>query len=241
MNVSFEDYLAQVESHLRPLDQSRRAELLLELRHHLDDSATAYRFSKEKDEDSRIQSAINPMGPPDEIGRALVEADRPRSRRNALLAILPYALLTLAGFVDFITAHNHSFITVVILLCLGISYYFWSVSGRSNWPVWSASWAGFASMLPMAITESAQTMGGASLFALSFLALLVALNFFRKQGLRHVLLAVSGIVWVGIFVVMRVSYLRAELVVMGVIPMLAIVYMVRQYTTTNGSPMQPNQ
>jgi hypothetical protein len=239
MNAGLEDYLGQVERNLRPLDPLRRGELLLELRHHLEDSV-AYPFRKSGDEDDRIQSAIAHMGPPDEIGRALVGADRPRSRRRALLAILPYALLPLAGFLDFITAHNHSFITVVLLLCFGASFYFWSISRRAGWPAWLASWAGIASMLPIAITESGSTTGGAGLFALSFLVPLVLLNFFRKQSLRHTLLALGAIIWVGIVIVLRVSYFRVELAVMGVVPIMTIVYFLRQYAISR-SPMQPVQ
>lgn len=239
MTTSLEEYLTQVERNLRPVAASRRIELLLELRHHLEDSVAALSW-KSGDEETHIQNAIERMGPPDEIGQALVKADRSRSRRHALLAMLPFLLLPLAGFLDSITAYNHSLITAVLLACLGVTCYFWPISGQANWPIWSASWAGVACMLPVIITESGQTTGGASLFALSFLVPIAFLFFFRKQSFKHVLLVFGGIIWAGSMIVLRVSPFQADLVVMGLAPMITIVYFLRRHRISR-SPMQPVQ
>lgn len=237
VNTSLEEYLAQVERNLRPVEASRRRELLLELRHHLEDSIAAL-SRKNDDEDRHIQSAIERIGPADEIGQALVKADRPRSRRHALLAVLPFVLLPFAGFLDSITAYNHSFITVVLLACLGVTCYFWPISGQTNWPAWSASWVGAACMLPVIITEGGQTTGGAGLFALSFLVPLVFLFFSRKQSFRHVLLVLGGIILVGSMIVLRVSPFRADLVVIGIAPLIMIVYFLRRRRISR-APIQP--
>ncbi len=222
MNASFEQYLRRVEMHLYPLDPSRRAELLLELRHHLEDSAA--RFMGES-EDDRARNAVARMGPPDEVGKALVRGDRSHSPRNALLATLPFALLVVAGIVDFHTAYNHSFVTAVLLACLGVSLRYW---GEPVWPVWSASWAGFASMLPLAIAIT-ESPGGSTSFILTLPLPIAVISLLRQQGHRHVLLAIGGTVWVAVFVVLRVSQFSSGLTVMGLIPMLAAVYAVRQY------------
>ena len=239
MNAGLEEYLGQVERNLRSLDALRRVELLLELRYHLEDSAASL-SRKSGDQDEHIQDAIERMGPPDKIGQALVKADRLRSWRHTLLALLPYVLLPLAGFLDSLTASNHSFVTAILLLCLGVSCCYWSISGRTKWPTWSASWAGVASMLPVAITESGQTTGGASLFALSFLVPIAFLFFFRKQSFRHVALVLGGIIWIGSMIVLRVSPFRTDWVVIGMVPMITIVHFLRQYRISR-SPMQPVQ
>jgi hypothetical protein len=170
----------------------------------------------------------------------LVKADRPRSRRHALLAVLPFVLLPLAGFLDSVTAYNHSFITVILLACLGVTCYFWPISGQTNWPAWSASWVGVACMSPVIITEGGQTTGGAGLFALSFLVPIAFLLFFRKQSFKHVLLAFGGIIWAGSMIVLRVSPFHVDLVVVGLVPMIMIVYFLRR-NRINRSPMQSVQ
>lgn len=239
MTLSFEEYLGQIESYLHPLDPSRRAELLLELRCHLEDTVI-HLATKEEDEDERVQSAIAWMGPPDEIGRGLVKADRPRSGRNALFALLPYALLALAGIVDFKTTYNHSFVTVVLLLSLGVTLYFW---GQPNWPTWSTSWASFASVLPLAITENGQNGSMDSLFVITLFFPLAAFNFFRQQSLRHALLSICGAVWVSGFIVLRVSQFSLGLVAIGAIPVMIGMYIVRRYKkySSGGLPMQMAQ
>lgn len=239
MSVSFEEYLDQIENHLQPLDPMRRAELLSELRHHLED--TVADLSREDGEgEQQVQDAIARMGPPDEIGRALVEADRPRSLRNALLAMLPFALLTLAGVVDFHTAYNHRFATAVLVLCVGVSYYFWPGARQTSWPVWSASWAGFASMLPLAMTM-AVSPGGSSSFVVTLLFPIMAFTFLRRQSLRHFVLALSSVIWTGSFIVLGVSRFSFDLAAVGLIPMLAVTYIVRQQKATSHSIMQITQ
>jgi len=80
-SLEIDTYLAQIESHLQELEPDSRAELLLELRTHIEDSMT----------ELPGQDVIARMGPPTKVGRALAKANRAHPNRRKRWIIAPVA------------------------------------------------------------------------------------------------------------------------------------------------------
>jgi hypothetical protein len=78
-----ENYLAQIESQLQELEPDCRAELILELRTHVEDSMA----------DRPGQDVLAHMGSPNKVGKALAKANRSHLKDKKLWVVAPVATL----------------------------------------------------------------------------------------------------------------------------------------------------
>ena len=90
-----EDFLREVANGL-PFDEAERTEILEELRAHVADSTAALEAEGRSPDDAR-RTALERLGPPERLAKALTEARRNRRRLLAAAGAGSWAMLT-AGF-----------------------------------------------------------------------------------------------------------------------------------------------
>lgn len=189
--MSCDVYLAQVNKQLRLLASSIRAEILAELQQHIEDSA--------KETGQPVQTILARMGAPDEVGKALAQANRQRMMREWRWALIPYPVLALAAVMDRLTANNYAFALGTLIVCFGVVFYYF-LTRLLDWPFWVASWAGLASMLPaMAVGYG----GNLWIFALVFPC--AVLRIASEQGLGAVLLVICSMCLVAAMTLLRIT------------------------------------
>jgi hypothetical protein len=174
-----EGYLTQIAHQLQALSQPTRAEVLLELQQHIEDSMSETGMPAD--------AAIARMGDPREIAPALVCANRKRALREWKYALAPYPLLLLGVLVDRFIFSGDTIAGSVLIICFAVSFYV-VLTRALEWPLWSASWFGLASMLPAIMAEGS---GQLSLFVFIFPC--IVLRIYAEQGVIPVLLALGSI------------------------------------------------
>lgn len=189
--MSCDVYLEQVNKQLRLLAGSIRAEILAELQQHIEDNA--------RETGQPIQAVLAQMGAPEEVGKALAQANRQRMMREWRWALIPYPVLIIAALIDRLTSNNYAFALGTLIICFGVVFYYF-LTRLLDWPFWVASWAGLASMLPaMAVGYG----GNLWIFALVFPC--AVLRIASEQGLGAVLLVICSMCLVAGMTLLRIS------------------------------------
>ena len=96
-NRLVEDYLRRLDRAAAPLSGSRRAELLAEIREHIDDALV----EAGADDDVAVRNALERLGPPEEIVAA-AEPEQRRSGKLELAAMIALAIPFLGWFVGIV-------------------------------------------------------------------------------------------------------------------------------------------
>lgn len=120
-----EDFLCEVADGL-PFDAAERADILEELRTHVADSTAALEAEGRSPEDAR-RTAVERLGPPERLAKALTEARRNRRRLLAAAGAGSWAVLT-SGFYGWLVG-----ILLAALAWLGTMFVFRFIGPLDAW------------------------------------------------------------------------------------------------------------